>query len=73
MTFSSDAVREVFHGLPTQTQLDWALFEVSLSQSGKLLHIDYVGFSADSKLQIFIRVEEKLKSSLARAAIDNSL
>lgn len=60
MTFSSEEIRGRFHKLPTQAQFEWATFEATLAQQGRLLHIDHIT-EHSGLLQVFIRIDEKLK------------
>lgn len=58
MRFASEEVRNHYHELPTQTQLDWLEAEDLLTQLGYMLLIER---TEDGYLEVRIRINEQPK------------
>lgn len=74
MTFASEAVRMLFHQLPTQVQVDYTDWENRLADRGQSLKIEGV-MHFDRCLEIIIRVTENIKPvlihSVPNSPVDN--
>lgn len=60
MTFASEAVRMLFHQLPTQTQVEYTALENRCADNGQRLHIDDVIVQVDC-LEVVIRITQDIK------------
>lgn len=58
MTFQSEVAKELFHKLPTDTQLLYTRMEEMLADSGKFLHV--VAVTTDgNRLEILIGISNE--------------
>lgn len=58
MTFQSELARELFHRLPTETQLIYTRMEEMLADCGKFLHVLAVS-RGDNASEILIGISEQ--------------
>lgn len=65
MTFEGEEVREKFHSLPAQQQLEWCELEIYLARQGKQVHVEEVIF-VDGDSEVLVRINEKLKLSVGQ-------
>jgi len=74
MTFASEAVRMLFHQLPTEVQVDYTDWENRLADRGQSLRIEGV-MNYDRSLEIIIRITENIKpvfiNRISNRPIDN--
>lgn len=64
MIFASEPARNLFHALPTDTQLQYSRLSEHAAQSGRVLEV--LGVMKDeltSRLEVIVRISEKLDLS----------
>lgn len=57
MQFESDEIQDNYHRLPTELQVEFNFFEMSLNTTGYFLHIMYVDLA---ELQVVFGINKKL-------------
>lgn len=67
MTFASDAVRFIFHKLPTEKQHWYSDWEATLAKRGQRLHIDAV-MQFENTLEVVVRITEEFHRSASSPA-----
>jgi hypothetical protein len=60
MTFETEETQGKFHELPAQTQLEYCSLEIALAREGKQLHVAGVLKDEEGRLQVVIRIDQKL-------------
>lgn len=61
MTFQSEAIRELYHMLPTDKQLFYTRMEEMLANSGKYFHVISLAHN-EKELQVIVCISEELHS-----------
>lgn len=65
MLFRSEVARELFHELPTDTQVEFARLEELLANCGKILYVEAV-MRGERSLEVVVRVCQQLDSKPLR-------
>lgn len=58
MTFATDLVQNIYHELPTDTQVLYTRMEEGLARNGQQLHIESV-MADENILEVVIRIRQK--------------